>query len=312
MEDAPIRTPTRTLSRHNPTPVPSHDRHFYSQSRAFGRFGIRIFDPVVMAQPHWHGHVEANFTTGFRMTYDFDGSRLVVPEQRLVLFWAGVPHQLTGIEPTGTAPMKLANTYLPLDSFLQMRHIMAFQVALIGRGMVVLPAALCDGTLMQRWYADYRSGDFERAEIVKMELNALLRRAAITGFDFLRPPQHEIGKDRSLNSAHVSHVIAMVRFVLENLDKPLLNADVTAVTGLHENYAVTLFSRTMQVPLKQFINRMRLMRARALLVESSTAISSVAEQCGFSSMTQFYARFRASYGISPAALRQHYVQMDLR
>ena len=62
--------------------------------------------------------------------------------------------------------------------------------------MVVLPEQLCDGDLVQRWYLDYRSGDFERAEIVKMELNALFRRAAITGFDYLRPPQHEIGTDR--------------------------------------------------------------------------------------------------------------------
>lgn len=299
-------------SRRNPMPVPNHDRHFYSQLRAFGRFGIRIFEPVLMPQPHWHGHIEANFATNLRMTYDIDGTRLVVPSNRLILFWAGVPHQLTGVERLAEGPMKLANIYLPLDSFLQMRHIMALQVAMIGRGMVALPEALCDEGLVQRWYADYRSGDFERAEIVKMELNALLRRAALTDFDFLRPPQHEITSDRSLSSAHVRHVIDMVRFVLENLDKPLLNAQVTAVTGLHENYAVSLFSRTMQVPLKQFINRMRLMRARALLVESSIAVSSVAEKCGFGSITQFYAQFRASYGISPASLRQHYVQMDLR
>ena len=297
--------------RRNPMPVPNHDRHFYSQLRAFGRFGIRIFEPVLMSRPHWHGHIEANFASNMRMTYDIDGTRLIVPENRLVLFWAGVPHQLTGIDRLGEAPARLANIYLPLDSFLQMRHIMALQVAMIGRGMVVLPQALCDEALVQRWYGDYRSGDFERAEIVKMELNALLRRAALTGFDFLRPPQNEMASDRSLSSGHVRHVIAMVRFVLENLDKPLLNADVTAMTGLHENYALSLFSKTMQVPLKQFINRMRLMRARALLVESSTAISSVADQCGFSSMTQFYAQFRSGYGISPAALRQHYVQMDL-
>jgi AraC family transcriptional regulator, melibiose operon regulatory protein len=306
-------TDKRTIdpSCHPLVPERNHDRHFYSQLRAFGRFGIRIFEPVLMSQPHWHGHIEANFASNMRMTYDIDGTRLIVPENRLVLFWAGVPHQLTGVERLAEGPMRLANIYLPLDSFLQMRHIMALQVALIGRGMVILPETMCDEALVQRWYADYRSGNFERAEIVKMELNALFRRAAITGFDFLRPPQHEITSDRSLSSAHVRHVIAMVRFVLENLDKPLLNAQVTAVTGLHENYAVSLFSRTMQVPLKQFINRMRLMRARALLVESSTAISSVAEQCGFSSMTQFYAQFRSGYGISPAALRQQYVEMDL-
>ena len=298
--------------RRNPMPVPNHDRHFYSQLRAFGRFGIRIFEPVVMTQPHWHGHIEANFADGFRMSYDIDTERLELPENRLILFWASVPHQLTRIEPVADRPGKLANIYLPLDSFLQMHHIMPLQTALIGRGMVVLPEGLCDAALLRRWYQDYRSGDFERAEIVKMELNALFRRAAVTGFDYLRAPDHEIGTDRSLSSAHVRHVIAMVRFVLENLEKPLLNAEVTAVTGLHENYAVSLFSRTMQVPLKQFINRMRLMRARALLVESSTAISAVAEQSGFSSITQFYAQFRAGYGISPAALRKHYLQADLR
>ncbi|MBA4324243.1 MAG: hypothetical protein C0426_04090 [Rhodobacter sp.] len=305
-------TPLGTRARRNPSPVPNHDRHFYSQQRAFGRFGIRIFEPVLMAQPHWHGHIEANFSANFRMTYDIDGTRLTIPENRLILFWAGVPHQLTAIERLGDEPIRLANIYLPLDSFLQMRHIMALQAAMIGRGMVVLPQSLCDATLIQRWYLDYRSGDFERAEIVKMELNALFRRAVVTGLDFLRPPQHDIGTDRNLSSAHIRHVIAMVRFVLENLDKPLLNAQVTQVTGLHENYALALFSRTMHVPLKMFINRMRLMRARALLVESSIAVWDVAEQCGFSSLTQFYAQFRTNYGMPPAALRQHYVQMDLR
>jgi AraC family transcriptional regulator, melibiose operon regulatory protein len=308
MTDARSTTP----SRRNPMPVPNHDRHFYSQLRAFGRFGIRIFEPVLMAQPHWHGHIEANFASNIRMTYDIDGTQLTIPENRLVLFWAGVPHQLTGIERLDDRPIRLANIYLPLDSFLQMHHVMPLQVALIGRGMVALPESLCDAAMVQRWYGDYRSGDFERAEVVKMELNALFRRAALDEFTFLRPPQHEITQDRSLSSAHVRHVIAMVRFVLENLEKALRNADVTAVTGLHENYALSLFSRTMQVPLKQFINRMRLMRARAMLVQSSTAISSVAEQCGYNSMTQFYAQFRSGYGISPAALRQHYVQMDLR
>ncbi len=31
------------------------------------RFGIRIFEPVVMPQPHWHGHIELNFAVNFRI-----------------------------------------------------------------------------------------------------------------------------------------------------------------------------------------------------------------------------------------------------
>lgn len=290
----------------------NHERHFYSTKRAFGRFGIRIFDPVVMAQPHWHGHIEANFANDFEMEYLVDGQILTLPANRLVVFWAGVPHQLTRVRHVGQGPFKLCNIYLPLDAFLMMHHIAGLQVALLGGGMIVLPEALCSADQLRRWYADYRSGDFERAEVVKMELNALFRRAALEQPSFLRPPQHEVGGDRALSSAHIRHVIAMVRHVLENLEKPLRNSDITAVTGLHENYALSLFTRIMQVPLKQFVIRMRLMRARALLVESSMAIATVVESSGFSSVSQFYHQFREAYGLSPNALREQYMRVELR
>jgi len=106
--------------------------------------------------------------------------------------------------------------------------------------------------------------------------------------------------------------VAMVRFILENLSRPITNADVAAVTGLHENYAMSLFSRTMRLPMKKFAIRMRLLRARALLMESSAAITQVAEDSGFQSISQFYAHFKTAYGMSPHAMRARYTQMALR
>jgi len=288
-----------------------HERHFYAANRAFGRLGLRIFDPQIMPAPHWHGHIEANFASDFEMEYDVDGQTLIVPPNRLILFWAGVPHRLTAVRTSGEGPHKLCNIYLPLDSFLMMHHIAAVQVALLGGGMMVLPSALCDVAQVRRWYGDYRSGDFERTEVLKMELNALLRRAALSEIEFLRAPQHAVTGDRVLSSAHIRHVIAMVRHVLENLDRPLRNAEITAVTGLHQSYALSLFTKAMQTPLKQFVIRMRLMRARALLVESSLAIATVVESSGFSSVSQFYHQFRAAYGLSPHALREQYLRLEL-
>ncbi len=178
--------------------------------------------------------------------------------------------------------------------------------------MVALPEALCREDQVRRWYADYRTGRFERIEVTMMELNALFRRAGLDPLTYLRQPQHEVDGDRALSSAHIRHVIAMVRHILENLDKPLRNADVAAVTGLHENYALTLFTRIMQVSLKQFVIRMRLVRARALLVESSLAIASVAEASGFTSLSQFYAHFKAGYGLTPAEVRARYIKAETR
>jgi AraC-like DNA-binding protein len=288
--------------------APKHERHFYSTSRAFGRFGMRIFEPQTMDRPHWHGHVEANFAIHHTMDYDLDNQRIQVPAGRMAVFWAGIPHRLDAVTPSGNEAPRLANIYLPLDAFLTMNHIMPMQVALLGGGMVLLPESLCNEEMVRRWYADYRSGDFERTEVLKMELNALFRRAFLSEPEFLRQPRNESVGERALSSVHIRHVIAMVRLVLENLEKPLKNADITAVTGLHENYALGLFTRIMQIPLKQFVLRMRLMRARALLVESSLAIASVAEASGFTSISQFYHQFKVAYGIAPNAVRNQYLR----
>jgi AraC-like DNA-binding protein len=292
--------------------VPSHERHFYALTRAIGRFGMRIFTPTIMETPHWHGHIELNFLTDASMTYRIDTQDVNVGPGQLVLFWAGIPHQLTGIAPTGNRPAKLANVYLPFDTFLFMPHIAQLQVALLGGALVSLPATLCDLEQIECWYRDYRSNDFERTEVMKMEMNAMMRRALLSDLTYLRPPVADPGDERRLSSAHIRHVVAMVRYIMENLPHPLSNADVAAVTGLHQNYALALFTRTMRLPMKRFIIRMRLLRARALLMESSIAISTVAEQSGFQSISQFYDHFKAAYGMSPHAMRLRYTRMDLR
>lgn len=295
-----------------PTGVPSHERHFYALTRAIGQFGMQIFTPTIMETPHWHGHIELNFLTGASMTYRIDEAEIEIGPDQLVLFWAGIPHQLTAITPTGNSAPKLANIYLPFDAFLFMPHIAQLQVALLGGALVSLPDTLCDLGQIECWYRDYRSNDFERTEVMKMEMNAMMRRALLSDLDYLRPPVADLGDERTLSSAHIRHVVAMVRFIMENLSQPMSNADVAAVTGLHQNYALALFTRTMRLPMKRFIIRMRLLRARALLMESSTAITTVAEQSGFQSISQFYDHFKAAFGMSPHAMRSRYTQMELR
>lgn len=298
----------RSEKKRKITRLPAHERRFYAANRAFGRFGIRVFDPVTMDKPHWHGHLEINFAQDFEIVYDMNGTSVTVAANRGVAFWAGIPHQLTEVRPLARSPGKQCNIYLPLDSFLMMRHISPLQVALLSGGLVSLPETLFRNEDAMRWYADYRSGDFERSELAKMELNALFRRVAAEGLSYVRAPEFELSKNRELSSLNIHHVILMVRHILENSEKPLRNSDITSVTGLHENYALALFTRVMRVPVKKFLIRMRLLRARALLVESTMSISTIAERSGFSSMSQFYTHFHNSYGMTPSAVRKEYLQ----
>ncbi len=292
--------------------VPSHERQLYKNTPAFGRFGMRLFEPETMPNPHWHGHVELNVVVGANMIYDMDGAKITVPDSRAAIFWAGIPHQLTHVIPTGDEIPLLANLYLPLDAFLFMPHIGQLQVSILGGGFGLLAEALCDADTMRQWYSDYRSRDFERVNVLKDELNAMLRRAQISDMEWLLEPLANTDGQRVIPTAHIRHVVEMVRFILENLAEPISNADVAAVTGLHKNYALSLFTQTMRLPMKRFIIRMRLQRARALLLESSLAISLVATHAGFTSISQFYEHFGNAYGLSPHAMRSRYARMTLK
>ena len=289
------------------TSIAQSERHFYSDTRAFGRFGMRIFTPTIMSKAHWHGHVEVNWLTSGQMHYLVDGVHKIIPAERLVVFWAGVPHQLTQVDGAEDSLQKLCNIYLPLDAFLFMPHLAKLQVTLLSGGIIVLPPEICGLDTVRRWYADYRSGNVERAEIVKMEINALLRRASLQDFDFILKPWGSDPEKSGLTSAQVRHVVTMVRHVLENLEKPLTSEEVAKVTGMHPNYAIGLFSKTLHLSLKKFIIRMRLLRARALLMESNLPITSVALETGFNSMTQFYLHFNKAYGTTPYQIRQSYI-----
>jgi AraC-like DNA-binding protein len=284
-------------------PVPRSERRFYAEDRAIGRFGMRIFEPQLMPRPHWHGHIEVNILSGGSMTYRIEGEAIEVPPNRPVLFWANLPHQLVTLTPEGEGPLRLSNIYIPLDRFLFMPHIARLQGALLAGGLVALEPARLSDSQVAAWYRDYRSGTPERREILFMEMNALFRRALLDDLVYLRTPMAEPEEGRTPQSTRIRHVVAMLRFIMENLSAPMTNADVARVTGLHENYALSLFTSVMHVPMRKFIIRMRLLRAQALLLESNATVATVALQSGFPSISQFYDHFGRAYGATPQALR---------
>lgn len=286
--------------------MPRPDRRFYAKVKAFGRFGIRWFDPQLMPAEHWHGHIEFNWLTDGSMGYLFDGRRPVqIPPRRMIMFWAGIPHQTVALDRGADGNARQCNVYLPLDSFLCMPNQGALTEAMIGGGIIMLPDDAVSRDVLERWYQDYRSGDAERTDILKSEIANMLRRTALLGWEELLPPWIETTDSAVRSASSLHHVVAMVRHTLENLSEPLSTKDVARVVGLHPNYALNLFTRIMRIPLRRFIIRMRLIRARALLFEGNLSIANVAFQSGFTSLSQFYAHFREAYDLTPLEMQQN-------
>ena len=287
-------------------PVGRPDRQFYARSSAFGRFGMRWFKPVLMDRPHSHGHIELNWLDDGHMDYDFDGHPVQIPSKRLALFWAGIPHQTVAV--AGEMESQQCNVYLPLDAFLHMPHVDNLHEIMMGGGVVCLSQDTVGANTLRRWYGDYRSGHPERQDILKVEIAAMLRRAALIGWDILLDPWIAPVTNSGRQITATRYVVAMVRHILENLSEPLTVEEVARVAGLHPNYALNLFTSVMRVPIRQFVVRMRLVRARYLLFESHASIANIAFQSGFNSQSQFYSHFRRAYGVTPMEMRKRLVQ----
>ncbi len=54
----------------------------------------------------------------------------------------------------------------------------------------------------------------------------------------------------------------------------------------------------------EYVNTRRLEKAGGELAESDRGIAEVALRCGFASLPNFYRRFRALYGVTPAEFRR--------
>lgn len=303
----PLRASSSRHREGAPRPVPRPDRKFYADTAAFGRFGVRWFDPQLMPAEHSHGHIELNWLTAGTMDYIFDGRLVTVPAERLVMFWAGIPHQTVQLDRGPARDSRQCNVYLPLDSFLHMPHLGKLTETMMGGGVIMhMPDAIEQNTL-KRWYQDYRSGNPERADILKAEISTMLRRTALVGWDEILPPWIEAIGASTRAASPLRYVVAMVRHIIEHLEEPLSAEDVAKVVGLHPNYALNLFTDVMRVSVRKFVVRMRLIRARTLLFEGNLSIANVAFQSGFTSLSQFYEHFRAAYGITPREMRQNLI-----
>jgi AraC family transcriptional regulator, melibiose operon regulatory protein len=258
-----------------------------------------------MPGPHMHSQVELNFVLTGSMTYWFDGRVLTLSAGRLALFWGMIPHQVTECD-EGTTFVVL---YVPMAVFLELPTLSALRTAIF-RGAVIeaLDIKSYDTDLFQRWREDLLEGDGQLEQIVKDELTARVRRLDRAGWHDLRevsplaPQASHLGHDHD----RALRVETMAQFIGEHALEAISAEDVARAADLHPNYAMTLFKRAVGQTIKQSITRHRLDTAQSMLIASDLPVASIAFDCGFGSLSSFYAAFEQRFHKSPAAFRQTY------
>lgn len=265
------------------------------------KFGFQRHTPQVMETSHWHGHIEINYLFGCSADYLINGKKITVPEGRMILFWAAIPHQMTAYYGEG----EMINIYIPLHAFLIWKLPAEF-VSLLLHGEVLVSDKLyqCDQLITDIWQQDLEQHNKELTLQVISEIKNRIRRMAIENFSTYDLASNRQATDVKSSMTGIQHIQNMLNYIASHYDQKITIKDVTGVTGLHQNYAMRLFNRIMKVPIKQYINQLRLQHAQALLVDTDQAVMNVALEAGFGSISRFYENFQKEFQMSPQEFRR--------
>jgi AraC family transcriptional regulator, melibiose operon regulatory protein len=263
----------------------------------------RTIQVEIMSAPHTHSQVELNLVTEGHMDYRFEnGAPLRVEAGRLILFWGAKPHQVTG----KAERTRFVCLYVPVSTLLTISISDEMRAAIFAGGVIEAGRLFdADESSFSRWREELLGGDPRLEAVIRDELSARLRRIDIDGWRTLIEPAKRSGLGRASPSGSVK-VEEMARYIDAHAHEEMDISTVARVVGLHPNYAMALFKKSLGLTVNQYLTRHRLDAAQDRLVTTENDVVDIAFACGFGSLSRFYEAFRARYGLSPAEFRRRH------
>ncbi len=116
----------------------------------------------------------------------------------------------------------------------------------------------------------------------------------------------EYGRYLTESELSYQHVERACAYIQTHLASELTLSRVCAQLYVSRSYLCKAFRELTGTTLCDYVRRVRVHRARMLLVSTGLSIDEVADRCGFRSSTYFATVFRREMGISPSQFRRMY------
>ena len=273
-------------------------------------FTCEQWTPVPMQRADRHNEIELNLLKHGALTYLIGGNTVTIPAGRLAVFWAAIPHQI--ISSKDKTEYYVAT--IPLAWFLQCRFPARFVDAILHARVVLDPDSQTrrgDLEMFERWVHDLKEPEAQRQRIALLEIEARLFRFALavpvkTPATRNRKPGPHMIEAGVLNRAE-----QIALYIAQHYTEPLTAEQISQSVGLHPNYAMAMFKKTMGVTLIDSVTQHRVSHAQRLLATTDEKIIEVALRSGFGSLSRFHDAFKKWCGCPPNQYRkQHRVRFD--
>ena len=236
--------------------------------------------------------------TGY-VTYRFGGSVRKLFAGETACFWSSVPHQMIDVGKKSFCEWLT----IPFGLFIQWQLPEHFSSRVIQGEMIISQEnSPTKHSLFEQWEKDLRLNSEAVRRIVALEVEARLRRLALS-IEANRLKSASEKRVLPFSSGSLGKIEQMNLYIAGNYQNKLSVAKIAEKVELHPNYAVTLFRSHCGIGIVDFISRLRISHAQRLLSTTNMKMLDIAFTSGFSSISSFYEVFKRACKKTPSQYR---------
>lgn len=113
----------------------------------------------------------------------------------------------------------------------------------------------------------------------------------------------EVDKQSKRNSSGINSKASLyeyraIKYIYDNVDKPITQRDIAAYLGITPEYFSAVFKSARGMPPMQFVNRVKLSSIRMLMAKENLKLYEAAQRYGYSDANYVSKLFKKYYGIN--------------
>ncbi len=101
------------------------------------------------------------------------------------------------------------------------------------------------------------------------------------------------------NKVFSKEINEAIAYINKNYQRPLKLTDIAHHVGMNESYVSRLFKKCLNINFVDYLNHIRVSKAKELLIQQQLSVSEIAYQVGYQNESYFSRIFKAIEGVSP-------------